>query len=186
MGPPRAALVLAQLHRHLVQGTPAFRRGRRRRLPVGWRRWGWRAVCGAGGREDLLHGLLEQGRQVGGGTRGRWLRLGGLRRGAFRHPLRGAFFAGFDNVLQGGQGGRHALLQFGVVNSAQRVNLSERVTPSARLQNRACDFRRTRLLNVFCLVMPHGTRDVLVTVSVEQLEVGLPVVLVVAIHMVHL
>src|SRR5262249_15568555 len=66
------------------------------------------------------------------------------------------------------------------------VNLSERITPPARLQNRACDFRRTRLLNVFCFVMQHGTRDGMVTVSVEQLEVGLLVVPVVTIHMVNL
>ena len=66
------------------------------------------------------------------------------------------------------------------------VNLSDRVTPAARLQNRACDFRRTRLLNVFCFVMQHGTRDCMVTVSVEQLEVGLLVVPVVTVHMVHL
>src|SRR5712691_5436566 len=76
------------------------------------------------------------------------------------------------------------LSQFGLHRS--HVNLSERVTPSARLQNRACDFRRTRLLNVFCFVMQHGTRDSLVTVSVEQLEVGLLVVPVVTVHMMHL
>ena len=61
-----------------------------------------------------------------------------------------------------------ATLDLGL-DAAQRVNLSERVAPSARLQNRACDFRRTRLLNVFCLVKQPGTRDVVVTVSVEQL-----------------
>src|SRR5215467_5274498 len=64
--------------------------------------------------------------------------------------------------------------------------LSERIAPPARLQNRACDFRRTRLLNVFCFDMQHGTGDLMVTVSVEQLEVGLLVVPVVTIRMVHL
>ena len=148
------------------------------------RRWGRRGVrlADRGSRQGLLHGLL-----VGLGNSGRWrlLRLGSLRfaRGG---PLRGALFAGFDDLLQGGEGGGDAALQFGVVNAAQRVNLSERVAPSARLQNRACDFRRTRLLNVFCFVMQHGTRDSLVTVSVEQLEVGLLVVPVVTVHMMHL
>ena len=65
------------------------------------------------------------------------------------------------------------------------VNLSDRVTPAARLQNRACDFRRTRLLDVFCLVMQHGPRDCMVTVSVEQLEIRLLIVPVVAVHMMN-
>ena len=42
---------------------------------------------------------------------------------------------------------------------APAVNLSEGIATSARLQNRACDFHRTRLLNVCCLVMQHGTRQ---------------------------
>jgi hypothetical protein len=73
-----------------------------------------------------------------------------------------------------------------VLDSSHGVNLSERVTPPARLQNRACDFRRTRLLDVFCLVMQHGPRDGMVTVSVEQLEVNLFVIPVVTVHMVNL
>ena len=178
----------AQLHGHVVQGANGRAAVGGRRVGAR-RRWGWRAVRlaveGALRGQRLLHGLLEQCLQVGGGLL-RLLGLGGLGRGAFRHPLGGAFFAGFDDVLQGGEGGRHAALQFGGVNPAEGVNLSERVASSARLQNRACDFRRTRLLNVFCLVMQHGTRDFLVTVSVEQLEVGLPVVPVVTVHMVNL
>ena len=112
MGPPRAALIAAQLHRHLVQGTPAFRRGRGLRLAVGWRRLGRWGSLAVGGGQGLLHGL-----QVGLGASGRWclLRLGGVARCG---PLGGAFFAGFDDVLQGGEGGRDAALQFGVVNAA--------------------------------------------------------------------
>ena len=74
-------------------------------------RWGGRAVGCRG--QGLLHGLLEQGLQVGLGNSGRWclLRLGGFARG-------GALFAGFDDFLQGGEGGRDAALQFGVVNAA--------------------------------------------------------------------
>ena len=52
---------------------------------------------------------------------------------------------------------------------APPVNLSAGIATSARLQNRACEFPRTRLLNVCCLVMQHGTRQFLVAVSVKQL-----------------
>src|SRR5687767_5853992 len=51
VGPPRAALIAAQLHRHLVQGTPAFRRRRGLRLAVG-------------SGQGLLDGLLDYGLQV--------------------------------------------------------------------------------------------------------------------------
>ena len=95
-------------------------------------------------------------------------------------------FARRQDLGQPGQQPGHTILQVLVVGIARRVNLSERVTPSARLQNRACDFRRTRLLNVFCFVMQHGPRDCMVTVSVEQLEVSLLVVPVVTVHMVNL
>ena len=102
-----------------MQGTPAFWRRRRRRLAIPWRclgRWGGLAVGSGQGR---LHGLLEQGLQVGLGNSGRWrlLRLGGLRF-ARCGTLRGALFAGFDDFLQGGEGGGDAALQFVIVNAA--------------------------------------------------------------------
>jgi len=62
--------------------------------------------------QRLLHGLLHEGLQVGLGDSGRWhlLRLGSLRRFARCDTLRGAFFTGFDDFLQGGEGGRDAAL----------------------------------------------------------------------------
>ena len=126
--------------------------------------------------------LRHRGRGGRGGTRrGEHARIPGDRGGGD-----GLGFHTLDEGQEPGHGVGEALVQFGIIDAAQGVNLSERVTPSARLQNRACDFRRTRLLNVFCFVMQHGTRDSLVTVSVEQLEVGLLVVPVVTVHMMHL
>jgi hypothetical protein len=95
-------------------------------------------------------------------------------------------FAAVQDVLEPGQAHGGPALELQVIHIPHRVNLSDRVTPAARLQNRACDFRRTRLLDVFCLVMAHGSRDGMVTVSVEQLEVDLFVVPVVPVSMVNL
>ena len=136
-------------------------------------------------RMDCRSDLLFQG------ALGFWRRRRGRCR-LRRHRLRcllarfGVRFARGHDLGQPGEKPGHAVLQVPVIGITCRVNLSERVAPSARLQNRACDFRRTRLLNVFCFVMQHGTRDSLVTVSVEQLEVGLLVVPVVTVHMMHL